>query len=377
MPYYKGLFDQLDAEGNEEAVRRTARCLLALRRQLKKQGVPSRNLTQTLLLATWNLREFGKNAKYGARLPESLQYIAEIISHFDLVAVQEVNQRLDDLKVVMGLLGSWWDYIVTDVTEGRSGNEERIAFIFDSRKVRFDHVAGEVVFPEKKRSRVVQAARSPFLCTFKAGWRRFSLCSVHIYYGQGNPNDPRRVKEIATLATLLAERNARRSASPDGEPDNIVLLGDFNIFNRAGDKTSKALDDAGFVVPKAIKEMPGGSNLKGDKFYDQIAFHDPGRRLRATSKAGVFDFQKAVFGKGDHRYYMSEMAKTDGKKFHAAKDKAAYFDKWRTFQVSDHLPLWVELTIDFSQGYLATRGGFNGRGRRSAQGGGGNVGDGV
>ena len=26
--------------------------------------------------------------------------------------------------------------------------------------------------------------------------------------------------------------------------------------------------------------------------------------------------------------------------------------RWRTFQMSDHLPLWVELKIDFSDQYL-------------------------
>jgi len=30
----------------------------------------------------------------------------------------------------------------------------------------------------------------------------------------------------------------------------------------------------------------------------------------------------------------------------------AYYTEWRTFQMSDHLPLWVELKIDFSNEYL-------------------------
>ncbi len=29
-----------------------------------------------------------------------------------------------------------------------------------------------------------------------------------------------------------------------------------------------------------------------------------------------------------------------------------YAKTWRTFQISDHLPLWVELKIDFSNPYL-------------------------
>jgi uncharacterized protein with NRDE domain len=29
-----------------------------------------------------------------------------------------------------------------------------------------------------------------------------------------------------------------------------------------------------------------------------------------------------------------------------------YLKKWRTFQMSDHLPLWLELKVDFSSEYL-------------------------
>lgn len=364
MPYYKGVLDAFEEANDAAGLKRTAAGLLKLRRELRKQGVPRRNLTNSLTIATWNLREFGKNDKFGRRLPESIQYIAEVVSHFDLVAIQEVHQKLGDLRSLLGVLGEWWDYIVTDVTDGRSGNEERIAFVFDRRKVRFDHVAGEVVFPGTPTNPVLQAARSPFLCTFRANWRRFTLCSVHIYYGKANPNDPRRVKEIGTLAKLLANRNAARAASPDGEPDNVILLGDFNIFNKTGDKTSKALADAGFVVPDAIKKLPAGSNLSGDKHYDQIAFHDPQKRLRRTIAAGVFDFQKAVFPKDADAPYAKAMAAANPKKFKSAKDKVKYYNQWRTFQISDHLPLWIEIPIDFSEGYLVNRAGFNRKGKR-------------
>jgi len=35
------------------------------------------------------------------------------------------------------------------------------------------------------------------------------------------------------------------------------------------------------------------------------------------------------------------------------EERQAYFATiWRTFQMSDHLPLWVELQIDFSDAYL-------------------------
>src|SRR5262245_19847684 len=149
MPLYRSLFETFLTSNDSKGARRAADGLLRLRNQLKRE-LPPRNVAETLLLATWNLREFGRNQKYGARLPESIQYIAEIVDRFDLVAIQEVHQNLNDLKRLMRALGDWWSYIVTDVTPGRSGNQERIAFVFDTRKVKFDVLAGELVLPPKK-----------------------------------------------------------------------------------------------------------------------------------------------------------------------------------------------------------------------------------
>ena len=35
-----------------------------------------------------------------------------------------------------------------------------------------------------------------------------------------------------------------------------------------------------------------------------------------------------------------------------AKAEHYYADEWRTYQMSDHYPLWVELDIDFTEDYL-------------------------
>src|SRR5436190_22500427 len=107
MPTDKPLFDHFSSGGDDDTARRVPRTLLTLRNQLRRD-LPSRNLDETLLLASWNLREFGRNQKYGQRLPESIHYIAEIISRFDLVAVQEVHQNLGDLRRLMDTLGVWW-----------------------------------------------------------------------------------------------------------------------------------------------------------------------------------------------------------------------------------------------------------------------------
>ena len=92
MPYYYHLHRKI--RNQEERIRAAAN-LIALREQLDR-SVPSKDAEDNLLLATWNIRDFGKPLNqrrgWGPRLPETWFYIAEVISRFDFVAVQEVNQ---------------------------------------------------------------------------------------------------------------------------------------------------------------------------------------------------------------------------------------------------------------------------------------------
>ena len=165
MPFYRGLSSTatsgypLPTLLDPADRRRIAKNLLNLRQQFTDDNVPVRTLNQTRLLATWNIREFDNGGKFDPRLPESLYYIAEILSHFDIVAVQEVRADLSALDRVMQLLGPWWKYNVTDVTYGKRGNQERMAFIYDGRKVDFSGLAGEIVLsPEQVASEPAQPA---------------------------------------------------------------------------------------------------------------------------------------------------------------------------------------------------------------------------
>lgn len=337
--------------------------LLALRKQLREE-IPRQDLRTNLLLATWNIREFDSE-KFGARCAEAYYYIAEIVSHFDLIAVQEVRADLSALKTLLKFLGPSWKFIVTDVTLGTAGNQERLAFLFDTRKVTFAGLAGELVLPKPKTGSTLQFARTPFLCGFQAGWCKFTICTVHIYYGKAVKDDPVRVEEIGNLAKTLAAMGqggrretksnvdaSARTVETDGE--NIIVLGDFNIFN-VKDATFAALMEAGFQVPDQLKGGVAG-NLGRDKHYDQIAFIQRSGRFKATGRAGVFDFQKSVFGDGKTDLYKDliepkYLVNEDG----TPKNAAPVYNMWRTHQMSDHLLMWAEFQIDFSDDYLERR----------------------
>jgi hypothetical protein len=187
MPFYYNL----NPKRGED--RWTAVGLLRLRRAIR-QSIPPKTMDHNLLLATWNIREFG-GKKFKPRNKEALCYLAEVISAFDLIAIQEVRSHLGDFNRLMTILGSWWRYLLTDVTLRRRGNEERLAFLYDSRKVTFGGFASQVVLPPIEgrvgdRTPAEQLARTPFLVGFRSGWLRFTICTAHILYGKSSATPP-------------------------------------------------------------------------------------------------------------------------------------------------------------------------------------------
>jgi len=163
---------------SDEYRKRTAAKLIELRTALDANIVP-RKTERNLLVGSWNLKELGHTTQ---RLPEAYFYIAEIISRLDLVVVQEVKSTLDGLYPLMQILGDDWAYIVNDITEGKKGNSERSAFIYNTKRVQFGGLAGEIVmWPEINNDlEVKQLKRTPFITGFRAGWKIFAIVITYI-----------------------------------------------------------------------------------------------------------------------------------------------------------------------------------------------------
>ena len=329
MPFYKNIkFDTPEGK-------RTAEKLITLKGALD-QAIPEKSVDPTLLLATWNLREFG-GTKSGGRDAEALFYIAEIMSRFDMIAVQEVRDDLDALDTLMRFLGPWWKYLVSDVTLGRQGNNERSAYIYDYRKLAFGGLVGELVPEMAKKAGKLSAdfafARTPYLAGFRAGWFKFTICTEHFYYGLSKADDPQRVEEAKKVVALLKQR----MKSKDAWAYNTILLGDFNIFS-TNDKTFKALEDENFKIPDKLKGTY--TNANRDKPFDQIAFLSRDAKTQVeVINGGTFPFFDHVYR--DDEWQIYQPASTQNK-----------YKQWRTFKMSDHLPLWVEVGVDFGKQYL-------------------------
>lgn len=357
---------------------RTIANLAALREQLS-EALPAKDAEDHMLLGTWNIRDFGKAENLrkgrGPRLPETHFYIAEVISRFDFVAVQEVND-LPEWARVMRILGPDWDFIATDVTDPElGGNGERLTFVFDSRKVRFRHIAGEIVLPPDKlvSENVVpeaddegasgevagqpvgrQFARSPFVASFRSNWFKFDICTVHIYYGEEHGEKlRRRVAEIREIAEYFGSRAV--DALESGT--SLILLGDFNVVGPEHE-TMAALLASGFKTAGTLENI--ASNIGRDKYYDQIVFHTRPGVLEYSEtptpdgkpRAGIFEIFRNVFTEAQLDDYQSAASATTAGDDKTGDELRDYYLDWRTYQFSDHLPMWIQLRVNDSSSYL-------------------------
>ena len=283
-----------------------------------------------LLIATWNLRAFGNltaawNAGAGSRPKRdwrAVALIAAMVSHFDVIAVQEVRRNLTALRFLISQLGPGWRLVTSDVTVGDDGNDERLTFVYDSTRVQPSGLVGEIVLPPTLNQPGRQFARSPYAVSFRRAEVDFILTTAHIIWG-GRPED--RLPEITELARWMRTWADRRN---DWNV-NLLVLGDFNL-DRLGNPLFDAFVSTGLWPPAELNDIPRTifDNNRSRHFYDQIAWFtdvdaDPPVELLTemtyTRRAGSFDFLPHVF---------SGLTARD--------------ISWR---ISDHYPLWAEFRL--------------------------------
>jgi endonuclease/exonuclease/phosphatase family metal-dependent hydrolase len=297
-----------------------ARGLLLLKERIAAAKIPSSCLDETLTLATWNIRELGKKARSTA----AIHYIAEILGQFDLIAVVELRDKLRDLQRVLQVLGPYWRAVYSDACLDAGGNRERVAYVYDTRQVAFNGLASAAFARRNKQGTEwvpeLNWWRPPYMASFKSGNFDFVLLTTHIRWGD---NEAGRVPELEALAQWVADKATlvKRGTQSWDEPD-ILVMGDFNIPSRQSPLFS-ALTASGLQIPKALLRDEFGSNLDRNKRYDQI-LHLPHYPENFSNLGGVLDFYQ-----GDHTPLFPALSKEEF-----------------TFQLSDHLPLWLQVRTD-------------------------------
>ena len=357
-------------------------------------GLPAQRV-DSLVLASWNLRQFGDiqlDRKNRPREPEAFRLMASVLMHFDLVAIQEIKDDLDSLRLLHRFLPDY-DLVVSDVT----GNYERLGFFSKFERVRRTNLAAEIDVPmvtirstiqehwedfqkelerygkEKSAGRKAQIElpaflgfdRAPFCVSFEAGWRhaplRFLGYNAHIYYGKKHAD---RTNEFTALLDWLFRRwgYAETIFSP-----NFIVFGDMNTEVVASHATTletlrehitkQARSSRRRALARARKERDAqlknaiehqrvlfpfltgldgspppsiGSNLTGTERFDQIFLLMRSEKARAMRVAeyGVFDIPLLVKS-ALKGYRLKEKTRTD---------------RIRQ-QISDHVPIWIRLKL--------------------------------
>jgi endonuclease/exonuclease/phosphatase family metal-dependent hydrolase len=292
--------------------------------------VPARTASN-LLIGSWNLRALaGLTGSWDApdkaspkRDRRAAALIAAIISRFDVVALQEVRRETTALRAVLAELGTDWQFLCSDVTEGDAGNNERLTFLFDTTRVEPTGLVGELVLPPVAGRAARQFARTPYAASFSRAGVEVILTTVHVIWDDA---PVQRIPEVTAFAQWMRQWAGR---TRDWN-SNLLVLGDFNLEG-PGTPLYQAFVSTGLFPPGQLSNLPRTifDSTDHPHHYDQVAWFSTVKAdgsvrslldgLAFTGRAGNFDFVPHVY---------PAMSKTSL--------------SWR---ISDHYPLWIEFEL--------------------------------
>lgn len=293
-----------------------------LRQHKTMRGIPDKEANK-MLLATWNIANLGMHE----RTDDHYQLIAEMMSWFDIIAVQEVHKNLEGLYKLESYIGTTYELLFNDV----GGNDERAAFFYDASKIERLQMIGELtIAPSQLRhiklDGILQTFegfdRNPYVGSFQFHDARFVLINAHLYFGseKNTADKARRALEAFAVGRYAdLERNNKQSFAP-----NYFALGDFNVpVATAGDPIFDALTKKGMIVPEHSTRI--ASSIMSDAQYDQVVFFpDMKRTIKAN---GVFDYDTIIFAD-------------------LWQQQKRQFKSYCRYYISDHRPMWVQVQFD-------------------------------
>jgi endonuclease/exonuclease/phosphatase family metal-dependent hydrolase len=250
----------------------------------------------TIKIASFNIQVLGRSK---LAQPSVMEVLCDVVRRFDLVAIQEVRAREDDIlprfvrQINAG--GRKYDFLIGPRL-GRTQSKEQYAFVYDTATIETDRTALYTVADPGDLLH-----REPLVGSFRVRGPppgeafTFTLINIHT-----DPDEAR--QEVEALAQV--ERAVR--ADGRGE-DDVILLGDLN----ADELEFGALGQVPNIT-WVISGMP--TNTRGNRTYDNILFHRAATS-EFTGMSGVVDLMR------DYQLTLDA-----------------------ALEVSDHLPIWAEFS---------------------------------
>ncbi|NND97576.1 MAG: deoxyribonuclease [Pirellulaceae bacterium] len=275
---------------------------------------PGNRSPETIRIATFNIKTFGEKKSSTRMVPaeniDVMGTLAQVVSTFDLVAIQEVrSQDGTPIRRLIDLINQSGGQYTATLSEpiGDEHYTESYAYVWDDTRIRMIQNSAYVVHDEENRmyrepmvasfeTRAVSSdARRPF---------RFTLINAHTDPDKVSPNAM--ANEINVLDDVFV-RVRQYEYDTAGEED-CLLLGDLNVDSRGLQELSR--------IPNLV-------SLVGDQFtntrrtatYDHILM-DSYTTREYTGNRGVLDFQ-------------SHLGLTER----------------QALLISDHMPVWAEFSV--------------------------------
>ncbi len=165
-------------------------------------------------IVSWNIQDLGRTKD-----DAEIQFIAEVIRDFDIIAIQEVvavdpagAQAVARIAAELNRMGSQWDYAISAPTNSPSSSiSERYAYIWKTNRVKLN-MRGSLGLVNKLDA---YCDREPFYAQFIVDEVRYDLLNFH-----SRPHDRDPQSEIEAISKLIIRNE---------HSHNWVLLGDFNI----------------------------------------------------------------------------------------------------------------------------------------------------
>lgn len=265
---------------------------------LRPIWTPARVRTEeSIRIASFNIQVLGSTK---IEKPHVMDLLARIVRQYDIVAIQEVRSKDQDILPrfveLINAANRQYDYVIGPRL-GRTSSKEQYAFVFDRASVEIDR---SQLYTIDDPDDLLH--RPPLV-----GWFRvrgppedeaftFSLVNIH--------TDP---DETDTELDVLDD--VFRVVRDDGRgEDDVIILGDLNVDDRH-------LGQLGLIpgITWVISGIP--TNTRGTQQYDNIVFHQEATR-EFTGRSGVADFMR------EYNLTLQE-----------------------ALEVSDHLPVWAEFSI--------------------------------
>ncbi len=251
----------------------------------------------TIKIASFNIQVFGQSK---LAKPEVMNVLADIVRRFDVVAIQEIRSKQQDVMPrfveLINSTGRRYDFAISRPL-GRTVSTEQYAFVFDTDRIEIDRRSVYVVSDPSDLLH-----REPLVAGFRVRGPKpeeaftFTLVDIH--------TDPDEVPE-----ELDALYDVYQRVRDDGRgEDDIIVLGDLNT----DDQHRGAFARAPYIT-WAITNTP--TNVTRTKQYDNLLFHRDAT-TEFAGVAGALDFPT---------------------EYRLAPDKAK--------EVSDHLPVWAEFSV--------------------------------